>query len=756
MKRGQRRQSRKRKKSRKTTARTAPQRPDLASGELFQSAVDHHKAGELPAAEELYRQILEADPEHIGCLYYLSRIAKESGDLPLAEQLINKVLLLNPGFAKAHNSLGIILKSQERLDGALASFERALSLEPGYAIAQVNLSQTCKKLGEAFLKLGRLGEARARFEQALAGNPDFAEAHNSLGIALYEQGQVDEALARFERAISLRPDFAEAHNNLGNILQKLRRMNEAAASFERALSLKPDLADAHGNLGNILQEQGRLDEALSCYQRALSLNPDYAEAHNNLAAALLETGQLEKAITSCRTALSLAPDFAKAHNNLGNIFLHMRKADESHAAYRRALEIMPQYIDAHSNLIFALDFDPQTSDGDRQAERRLWDEIHARPLARERRARANDPEPGKRLRIGYVSADFRRHSAASVFGPVLFEHDRSRFEVICYSNSLHEDDLTARFQGAVSGWRSIAGMPDEAAAQAIVDDGIDILVDLSGHSKGNRLLVFARKPAPIQVTAWGHATGTGLEAMDYLFSDPIFMPAGDRTKSREEVVDLPCALGFLCPPDAPPVEPLPAKGRGQVTFGCFNKMHKVSNEALDTWCEILARIADSEIILKDKSLDAEDQRQYVINEFQRRDVAPQRIRLLGRTPWRQHMAAYSLVDIGLDPFPHSGGTTTLEGLWMGVPFVTLKGRTLNSRGTASIQAAIGLTGWTAETPEGYLEIAQSKARDLGELARLRGSLRQRLATSPIGDASVYVGAVEKAYRSMWRHWCNSR
>ena len=357
------------------------------------------------------------------------------------------------------------------------------------------------------------------------------------------------------------------------------------------------------------------------------------------------------------------------------------------------------------------------------------------------------------MRIGYVSADFHRHSAAFVFGPAVLNHNRDEIETFFYCNSPERDHLTETFQAAADHWRPINAMTDGAVAELIRSDAIDVLVDLSGHSSGNRLLVFARKPAPVQVTAWGNAVGTGLETMDYLFSDPVYMTPEDRAFVAEEIYDLPCAIPYLCPGEAPDVSSLPALANGFITFGCFNKTIKITAPALDLWAMVLGRIAGSRILLKDTALDIKSERARLVSELAARGVDPGRLDFLGSTPWAEHMNAYGRLDIALDPVPQAGGTTTLESIWMGVPVVTLKGKTLCSRGSASALSGGGLGDWIADTAAEYVSLAVEKAADIEALAELRGGLREQIRRHPIGDHAAYARAVEAAYREMWRKWC---
>ena len=365
----------------------------------------------------------------------------------------------------------------------------------------------------------------------------------------------------------------------------------------------------------------------------------------------------------------------------------------------------------------------------------------------------NVPDPERRLRIGYVSADFRRHSAYSVFGPVLEHHDHENFEVVCYSGVKREDDITRRVREAADRWHPVLRLSDAALAEQIRAERIDILVDLSGHTEGNRLLVFARKPAPVQVTAWGHATGTGVDAIDYFFADPVLVPLTERALFAEEVFDLPCFLCYAPPQYLPEINALPALAGAPFTFGCINRVEKISAPVMALWARILEAVPHSRLLLKPVDLDDPEVRQRLLERLQAAGVGPERVRLMGFTAHGEHLKIYHEVDLGLDAFPQNGGVSTAEALWMGVPVVALNGETLNGRNSASILSTLDMPEWIARSEEEYVRIALAAARDPGGLAQTRSTLRARVAGSVFGDASRYTRAVERAYRSIWRRWC---
>jgi predicted O-linked N-acetylglucosamine transferase (SPINDLY family) len=512
-------------------------------------------------------------------------------------------------------------------------------------------------------------------------------------------------------------------------------------------------ADARNRGGMARHAEGRLDEAIAAYRAAIQANPEFAEAYSNLGVALKAKGELEQAEASYARAIALYPEFAAAHVNLGVVLHAQGQAAKAIASFERALALDPGHPAAHSNLIFARNFDPALDTAAQQAEHSRWYARHGAHLAVAIAPHGNAPEPERRLRVGYVSADFRDHSAALIFAPVLRRHDKAQFDVVCYSNSHREDATTDALRLAATLWRETASISDQDLAALIRADRIDILIDLSGHTAGNRLLVFARKPAPVQVSAWGHAAGTGLATIDALFSDAIMAPAEERHLFAERIVDLPCAIGYEAPEDAPAVSALPATANGHLTFGSLNHPSKISPAVLRCWAEILHAVPHSRLLLEDRAFDEAGQQDRMRAALAAHGVAGDRLILRGSSSRADHMAICGQIDVALDPFPYGGGITTCETLWMGVPAVTLHGRTATARIGASIMIALGLADWAARSEEEYVALALAKARDLAVLAELRQGLRARMGASAFADPERYARAVEAAYRMLWREWC---
>jgi predicted O-linked N-acetylglucosamine transferase (SPINDLY family) len=648
--------------------------------------------------------------------------------------------------------LAIALQHQQdgRLHDAERIYRQILAVDPDQPYA-------LHLLGTIAHQAGNLEEAVACWQRALQVNPDFAATHSNLGVAFKEQGKLVAAVACYRRALELNPEYAEAHNNLGVALREQGKLDEAVACCRRAVELKPDYAEAHNNLSVALREQGKLDEAAACGRRAVELRPDYAVAHNNLGSALQERGELDEAAACWRRAVELNPDYAEAHNNLGNALKDLGQAEEAAACYRCALELKPDYTVAHSNWLFSLHYRAGITPLDLAEAHAEFDRRHAAPLRSEEqraasamhgsllpapRPAARVPRPlDRRLRLGFVSPDLGRHPVGYFLVRVLENLGREGQETICYSD---------RLQSAASCWRDTVALSDQPLAEQIRIDRIDVLFDLAGHTAHNRLLVFARKPAPIQVTWAGYVGTTGLTAIDYLLADRFEVPAGAERHYRERVLRMPD--GYVCydpPAYAPPVTPLPALDGGQATFACFNNPAKITPRAIDVWAAILCRLPGARLVLKFKGWNDRGVARRCADLFAARGIDPGRLEFLGSSPHEELLAEYRRVDLALDPFPYSGGLTTCEALWMGVPVITCPGETFASRHSLSHLSNVGLTETIAGDLDQYVERAVSLASDLPRLAALRAGLRERMAASPHCDGRRFAAALVSILRGVW-------
>lgn len=572
-------------------------------------------------------------------------------------------------------------------------------------------------------------------------------------------GRFEDALQSSDRAIDREPENAMAHCSRGIALQSLRRVEEALQSYRTALSIDSSNIIAANNLGMLLHDLGRDAEALAVLEKPLGNDSTTAPAqravvYTTLAAVQLKLQRFEAAEDSCRRALRFSPDHVPAHNNLAQALKERGQLADSVAQQRIAVQLSPGDARRHSALLFDLTYLDGLDAGDCAREHRQFGERYGAPL-RAPAAFSNVRDPDRRLRVGYLSPDFRAHSVAFFLEPLLAAHDRTCVEVTCYANLAQPDPMTHRLRGRADRWRDVWHLDDNRLSELIRNDGIDILVDLAGHTANNRLGVFGMRSAPVQVTWLGYPNTTGLREMDYRLTDEWADPPGPSDSLHtEKLVRLP--HGFLCyaPLGDCDVALSPASANGFVTFGCFNSSAKMNERVFDVWCNILADIPDARLLLKSRQLDSPVWQQRFIESFERRGIQPARIELRGHaSTLNEHLATYDRVDISLDTFPYNGTTTTCEALWMGVPVVALAGDRHAGRVGVSLLHGLGLDELIAATPDDYRRVAVTLARDPGRLVAYRSTLRTRLLHAPLTDAAGFARDIEAAYRDIWRVWC---
>lgn len=716
---------------------------------MLRQAMAAHQRGQLGEAEQLYRRVLSGNKDQFEALHFLGVLESQRGRYEEARQLMSRSLQIDRSKAEAFSNYARVLMAMRRYDEALAACGDALKLRP-------DLIEALLHRANALRELRRFDEALAGYQRVLTLQPGNADALFGEGTSLLALGRPADALARFERALAARPNHVDAFNNRGAALHALKRHEEAIASYDRALALKADHAEAMLNRAASLVALKRYDEALAGYDRALAAVPQLAEAHSQRAHVFTVLGRYGEAAAGYERALAIDPNHAEALNLRGSALVELGQVDAAIASLKRALAIRPSF-GCHTDLIFAMNFASALTTVELQAERARWNELYAAPLAPDIRPHANDRDPDRRLRVGYMSGNFRHQAGTYAFGGVLMNHDPQAFEVFCYSDTTLPDDVTELLRGRAHVWRDVVGRPDAEVAELVRADRIDVLVDTAGHMGGHRLLVFARKPAPVQVTGWGEPTGTGLKTMDYLLADPVLVPESERPLLAEKVFDLPNFLGYWRPDTLPEPNPLPAKSRGYVTFGSFNRLPKIQDHTLRRWAAILRALPTARLMLKaDQAMAGSSERQRLDRILADEGIATERVTVFGRTDRANHFTAYHEIDVALDPSPHGGGMTTLDALWMGVPVITAPGATISSRLAAASLTALGLAEFIAPDPDAYVRRAVAVADDLDAIARLRASLRGRMSASAIGDPARYARAVEAAYREMWRRWCASR
>jgi predicted O-linked N-acetylglucosamine transferase (SPINDLY family) len=706
-----------------------------------------NRADEALAA---YRRAASLQPEMAEAHHNIGNLLIARGDTVEAEASYRRALHLNPRLAEAHFELGNIAAALGDDALASASFEAAVTLRPDYAAAW-------RALGELRQRGGDEGAALEAHAAAAMAEPGRAETHLRIAFLLQKQGDRDGAVDAFRRGLAFAPDDAEALANLGNLLRSAGQHFEARACLERAVTLRPDFPEAWFALGVVLHDLVEWAAAAECYAKAIELRPDMAIAHVNLGILHQRSGRIEAGLASTLRAFELDPGQYKACNNMGS--LHLGRADIEAAMrwQRRALEIKPDYYEAQGNLCMTSNYADGLGPADILAIHRAYGRSAAIAVL-PAPTHGNAPDPGRRLRIGFVSPDLRRHSVAYFLEPLLEHHDRDAFEFVAYYNYAGGDDVTERLRGHFDAFLPCVGFDDEALARRIEADGIDILMDLAGHTDGGRLAVFARRPAPVQAGWMGYVATTGLDAIGYRITDANVDPAGHEAFAVEKPLRL--STGYLCyrpDPAAPAVGPLPAGAEGAITFGSFNNLAKISPATVALWAKVLHAVPDSRLRLKTRNLADPTLRRIMAERFAAHGIGHERLDLLDWEPGVEgHLGSYSRIDIGLDTGPFNGVTTTCEALWMGVPVVSRVGATQIARQGLSLLGSVGLGHLAQPDEAGFVQACVSLAADRASLARLRAGMRERLRASSLLDGAGFARAMEAAWREMWCDWCEGQ
>jgi predicted O-linked N-acetylglucosamine transferase (SPINDLY family) len=766
-----------------------------------------HQAGRLAEAEAHYRAALAKDPDHVDAWHFLGVIALQRGDPAQAVHLISNALSRNASNAAAYNNLGNALAALGKRLESLSAYLEAIALEPESADALCNL-------GNAFRSLGKLEKAIGCYQRALAITPDLQPAQAGLksaleeaaprgaapaqgvdpseadirrGLLLQEQGRIDEAIECYRAILGLRAEVPEAHFNLGNAYKDQGRLDEAIASFQQALALAPDFAAAHANLGSAFLQQGRQREALICFGKAIALEPELAEAHFNLGiasyhvgdlrtakaaltrylrfrpqdrAALLTLGEsyarsneLDEAAGCLERVLADSPNDAAAHNLLGNL----RRNQARHAEAMRHYEIAILHDDhpvvVYQNLLFCMMCAGTYSAADIHARHVEFARRFEQPLLSLQPPAATVPDPERRLRIGYVSPEFRSNVVGHYVQPILENHDRAAFEVHCYFTGSNRDVVTGRLSLLVDEWHDVGALSDDEIASLVRAHKIDVLIDLCGHGPGNRILVFARKPAPVQVSYLDYSATTGLSSIDHRLTTAYCDPVGTSERYySEKLFRLADAYWTYNPALRAPISALPMQSNGHVTFGSFNLYYRITTEVVDLWARLLAAIAGSRLVIVGVATGSTEAA--LVERFGRAGVARDRMSIYGLLSYERYNELMGSVDVALAPFPYNGATTVMDCLWNGLPVVAQEGgETFSSRLGCAVLAELGLTELIARNDDEYVRIASELASAMPRLIGLRGSLRQRLEGSSLRDFPRFTRGLELAYRSMWKDWC---
>ncbi|MBB4422193.1 putative O-linked N-acetylglucosamine transferase (SPINDLY family) [Bradyrhizobium sp. CIR48] len=711
---------------------------------IIAAAASAYGQGRYAETEALCRQILQAIPDHFDATHLLGLSAQHGGRLEEAQQLLERAIAIDPRSHEAHNNLAAVHLALQKFEAARACQEKAIALKPNFLPALVGL-------GNTLLQMNLPEPAIEMYDRAIKLKPDYTDALCNRGLAELALGRFAPAIQSFERALLFQPRHVEALVGKAVVGLELKHYDDAEAALAAALAIRPGSAKILAQRGRLNYELQRMEPAVADFEAALAISPKLELALRGKAQACLVMGKTAQAMAAAAALIERNPRsetglalMGFAHSNQGDMDAAIEYLD-------RALAIRPDYEDAIRGKIFLQDFRAEADFALQQAVRRdWWDVIGSRIPRRTLPKRPLDPD--KQIVVGYVATEFRQHSAGLTLLPVLRHHDHTNFKIICYSCSPSRDEMTAKFKSLADVWVDAWQLSDDELADRIQADDVDILIDVSGHTTGNRLQVFARKPAPIQATGFGHATGTGMQTMDYVLADPVFIPQSARHLLAEKVFDLPC-LNTIDPIlDVPPLD-LPMLRNGHVTFGVFNRVNKISDEAIRVWSSVMHEVIGSKIIFKHTLLDDPMIRDGLFARLVNQGIPEQNITCLGSSGRADHLRTFAQVDISLDPFPQNGGISTWESLYAGVPVVAKLGHGASSRAGGAIVAAVGLNDWVAEDDDGYVEIARKFASQPEHLAKLRAGLPARIAASPAGNVEIYTRELEAGYRQFWRDHC---
>ena len=731
--------------------------------------VKHIQAGRYAKAVRLCAKTVQRRAEPVNVDTVLGIIAQQAEDHAFAVDRFQRAIGKEGDLAFLHHRLGLSLLQLGQLQEAGSALRMALLREPDNETilkdleqlrhAEVNAtfdqktpldSTVILRKAIAAHQSGQLDEAVKGYQKVLSTQPDFPLVLNNLGIALHAQGHKDAAIPLFQKALTLQPDYVDARFNLGNVLNNRGDLDGAIEQYRRVLDYRPEEGGVWINLGIALMGQRRLGQAEESFRNAIRCNPKLAEAHNNLGAVLRHQARLDEAAESYLTALRIKPDYADAHSNLGNVFLDQGLLQEAISHYRSALTLRPDHAGTHFNLLGTLLYLPgQSNSALFSAIRQTVQTIRPKAIGS-----LTEPHPSldarPRLRIGYLSSDFRDHPVGRNLLPLLEHHDKKRYEIFCYAQVEKKDAITRRLQNCSDHWRTLNALSDQRAAALIRSDHIHIQVHLASMFDKNRPLVAALRPAPIQVS-YHNGTTTGLEEMDYWLTDRFLHPEESTEQFTETLIKLPVFYVYDVTEETPPVAPSPMDRNGFITFASFNKPTKINDTVLETWAAILHQVTGSRLMLKYHNfLQNPGLRKNLLARLNQHGISTDRVTLLSASDKRwNHLTHYNQVDIALDPFPFNGATTTFQAMWMGIPVITMPGERFISRMAGDIIVHAGLESLTAPSIDVYVERAVKLANNLPRLRELRGRLRQQLQNSLLCDGPAYARSVEQAYEMMW-------
>ncbi|MFQ5714817.1 MAG: tetratricopeptide repeat protein [Candidatus Scalinduaceae bacterium] len=777
--------NRKKKKHKLSSVKKKSRKKDIklpvAIDSEITKALRYHQSGQLQKAEELYKKILHIKPNHPDSLHLLGVIAYQVGKIDIAADLINKAIQNNPKNPAFYNNLGNVIKEQGKLNEAITCYQKALELKPDYA-------EACNNLGSAFKEQGELNEAITYYQKALELKPDYAEAYNNLGSAFKEQGELDEAISCCQKALKLKPDLPEAYNNMGNAFKDQSKLTDAILCYQKALEIKPGFSEVYNNMGTAFQGQGKSTDAVSCYKKALEIKPDYVSAYYNLGNAFQDKGEFNEAISYYQKALELRPDYAEAYNNIGAMFQEQGKLSEAISCYQKALGLRPDYAEAYNNLFnqfqqtcawqkiegMSAKFDVLTREaldsGTKTTETpfinimrytdpsrnftvaKSWSRDVERTTSNLKNHFPHDIRKSRKTKItvGYLSNDFRNHPMAHLMLSLFGLHNRDEFNIFCYSYG--KDDVSsyrARIRRDCDKFVDLGNLHYAIAAKCIYEDQVDILVDLKGYTRGNRIGICALRPAPIQVRYLGLAGTTGADFFDYIITDRIVTPEEHAQYYSENFVYMPHCYQVndhtqeISNKDWKKADfDLP---EGSFVYCSFNQGYKIEPVMFNTWMNILRQVPESVLWLQRENEMTE---RNLGLEAEARGVKFDRLIFAEKLPKYEHLARLRLADAALDTRIVNGAATTSDALWVSVPVITLQGNNFASRMSSGILTGIGLPELIVHSIGEYEALAIRLAHNPGELQTIRQKLTKNLSTEPLFDTPRFTRNLEKAYKEM--------
>jgi protein O-GlcNAc transferase len=702
-------------------------------------AIKHHAESRLKDAERCYRQIIAERADYADAWNGLAVLKWQQGNLDEALEHAATASRHSPNVWRYHQTRGLIASAMLNPIEAAGAFEQACTLSPDSPEAWSGLAQ-------AMQALQRLDHALTAYQRAQSLGPLTSAVANNFGVALTTARRFAEAVTILRQGLALAPRSAELWYNLGNALSGLGSSAEAITAFRESLKVDARNVQALLNLGNVLRARRELNAAIECYDQALAIDADNHDGYNNLGTALWTAGRPDEALAALRRAIALRPDSSAAHNNLGNVLKDSGRMTEAIAAFRRAVELAPQDSQPHSNLLYSLYFHPDYDEAAILQAAKHWARAHA-SAARPAEGRDRMSAKGRKLHVGYVSPDFKDHCQSLFTLPLFSHHDHDEFKIHCYAQLAAPDVVSHRIEGLADAWRPIHGLSDAAVEAMIRDDEIDILVDLTMHMSNGRPLLFARKPAPVQVAWLAYPGTTGQSAIDFRLTDPFLDPVeSDDHRYVERSIRLPSTFWCYEPgAETPSVNALPALSAGYMTFGCLNNFCKVSDQTLRLWGRVMAASPNSRLILLAAPGTHRSRVIEILSEF---SIAAKRIEFVSYQPRRTYLESYGRIDLCLDTLPYNGHTTSLDAYWMGVPVVTRIGHTVVGRAGFSQLSNLGLAQLAACDDEAFIDKALSLSKDLMALSGLRKTLRERMRASSLMDASAFTAAMESVYRQV--------